>query len=164
MKLKMLALWKQSYNKHGQHIKKQQRHHFATKIHTVRAMVFPVVIYGCESWTIKKAEHWKIDAFELWCRRRFLRVPWTAGRSNHYPKEINPECSLEGRRLKLQSFGHLMWRSDSLEKTLMLGKIEGRRGRGNRGWDGWNTSLTQCAWVWANTERSFLFIIPWLWS
>ena len=164
MKLKKFALWKQSYNKHGQHIKKQQRHHFATKIHTVRAMVFPVVIYGCESWAIKKAECWKIDAFELWCWRRLLRVPWTARRSNQsILKEINPEYSLEGLRLNLQSFGHLMWRADSLEKTLMLGKIEGRRRRGNRGWNGWNTSPTQWAWVWANTERrTFLFIIPWL--
>ena len=110
----------------------------------------------------KEGWHWKIDAFELWCQRRLLRVPSTAGRSNHCPKEVNPEGSLEGWRLKLQSFGHLMWRSDSLEKTLMLGKIEGRRRRGNRGWDGWNTSPTQWAWVWANTERSFLFIIPWL--
>ena len=96
-------------------------------------MIFPVVIYGCESWTIKKAEHRRIDAFELWCWRRLLRVPWTAGRSNQsFLKEISPECSLEGLmlKLKLQHFGHLMWRADSLEKTLMLGKIEGRKGRG----------------------------------
>ena len=96
-------------------------------------MVFPVVIYGCESWTIKKAECQRIDAFELWCRRRLLRVPWTAKRSNQsILKEISPECSLEGLmlKLKLQYFGHLMRRADSLEKTLMLGKIEGRRRRG----------------------------------
>ena len=96
-------------------------------------MVFPVVMYGCESWTIKKAEHRRIDAFELWCWRRLLRVPWTARRSNQsILKEINPEYSLEGLmlKLKLQYFGHLMWRTDSLEKTLMLGKIEGRRRRG----------------------------------
>ena len=96
-------------------------------------MVFPLVMHGGESWTIKKAEHWRIDAFELWCRWRLLRVPWTAGRSNQtILKEISPEYSLEGLMLKLkfQYFGHLMWRTDSLEKTLMLGKIEGRRRRG----------------------------------
>ena len=101
-----------------------------TKVHLVKAMVFPVVMYGCESWTVKKAEHWRIDAFELWCWRRLLRVPWTARRSNQsILKEISPECSLEGLmlKLKLQYFGHLMWRADSFEETLMLGKIEGRR-------------------------------------
>ena len=105
-----------------------------TKVHLVKAMVFPVVIYGCESWTMKKAEHWKIDAFELWYWRRLLRVPRTARRSNQsFINEISPGCSLEGLmlKLKLQYFGHLMWRTDSLEKTLMHGKIEvGRR----RGW------------------------------
>ena len=98
-------------------------------------MVFPVVMYGCEIWTIKKAEHRKIDAFELWCWRRLLRVPWTARRSNQsILREISPGCSLEGLtlNLKLQCFGHLMRRADSLEKTLMLGKIEGRRGRGRQ--------------------------------
>ena len=106
-----------------------------TKVHLVKAMVFPVVIYGCESWTIKKAEGWRIDAFELWCWKRLLRVPWTARRSNQsILKEINPEYSLEGLmlKLKLQYFGHLMWRTDSLEKTLVLGKIEGRRRRGQQ--------------------------------
>ena len=104
-----------------------------TKVRLVKAMVFPVVTYGCESWTIKKAEHWRMDAFELWCWRRLLRVPWTARTSNQsILKEINPEYSLEGLmlKLKLQSFGHLMWRSDSFEKTLMLGKMEGGRRRG----------------------------------
>ena len=104
-----------------------------TKVHLVKAMVFPVVMYGCESWTIKKAERWRTDAFELWCWRRLLRVLWTARRSNQsFLKEINPEYSLEGMmlKLKLQLFGHLMQRMDSLEKTLMLGKIEGRRRRG----------------------------------
>ena len=104
-----------------------------TKVRLVKAMVFPVVMYGCESWTIKKAEHWRIDVFELWCWRRLLRVPWTARRSNQsILKEIRPGCSLEGPmlRLKLLYFGHLMWRVDSFEKTLMLGKIEGRRRRG----------------------------------
>ena len=104
-----------------------------TKVLLVKAMVLSVVMYGCESWTIKKAEHWRIDAFELWCWRRLSRVPWTARRSNQYIlKEISPGCSLEGLmlKLKLQYFGHLMWRADSFEKTLMLGKIEGRRRRG----------------------------------
>ena len=104
-----------------------------TKIHLVKAMVFPVVVYGCESCTVKKAECWKIDAFDLWCWRRLLRVPWTARRSNQsILKEISPGFSLEGLmlKLKLQYFGHLMQRTDSLEKTLMLGKIEGRRRRG----------------------------------
>ena len=104
-----------------------------TKVHLVKAIVFPVVMYGCESWTIKKTEHQRIDAFEVWCWRRLLRVPWTARRSNQsILKEISPKCSLEGLmlKLKLQDFGHLMWRADSFEKTLMLGKIEGRRRRG----------------------------------
>ena len=104
-----------------------------TKFCLVKAMVFPVVMYGCESWTIKKAEWQRTDAFELWCWRRLLRVPWTARRSNQsFRKEISPECSLERLmlKLKLQYFGHLMWRADSLEKTPMLGKIEGRRRRG----------------------------------
>ena len=103
-----------------------------TKVHLVKAMVFPVVMYGCESWTIKKAEHRRIDGFDLWCWRRLLRVPWTARRSNQsILKEISPGCSLEGMmlKLKLQYFGHLMRRADSLEKTLMLGGIGGRRRR-----------------------------------
>ena len=107
----------------------------ATKVHLVKAVVFPVVMYGCESWTIKKTEHRRIDAFELWCWRRLLRVPWTARRSNQsILKETSPGCLLEGLmlKLKLQYFGHLMRRADSLEKTLMLGKIEGRRKRDNR--------------------------------
>ena len=106
-----------------------------TKVHLVKAMVFPVVMYGCESWTIKKAEHRRIDAFELWCWSKLLRVPWAARRSNQsILKEISPEYSLEGLmlELKLQYFGHLMRRADSLEKTPMLGKIEGRRRRGRQ--------------------------------
>ena len=106
-----------------------------TKVHIVEPMFFPVVKYGCESWTIMKAEHCRIDAFELWCWRRLLRVPWTAKRSRQsILKEISPEYSLEGLmlKLKLQCFGHLMWRTDSLEETLMLGKIEGRRRRGQQ--------------------------------
>ena len=104
-----------------------------TKVHTVKAVVFPVVMNGCKSWTIKKAEHRRTDAFELWCWRRLLRLPWTVRKSNQsILKEINPEYSLEGLmlKLKLQYFGHLMWRANSLEKTLMLGKIEGRRRKG----------------------------------
>ena len=106
-----------------------------TKVRLVKAMVFPVVMYGCESWTVKKAERWRIDAFELWCWRKLLRVPWTARRSNQsILKEISPGCSLEGLilKLKLQYSGHLMQRVDSLEKTLMLGGIGGRRRRGRQ--------------------------------
>ena len=119
-----------------------------TKVHLVKAMVFPVVMYGCENWTIKKAEHQRIDAFELWCWRRLLRVPWTARRSNQsILKEINPEYSLEGLmlKLKLQYFGHLMRRTDSLEETLTLGKTEGRR----RGWQRmrWLDSITDSMYM-----------------
>ena len=125
-----------------------------TKIHLVKAMVFPVVVYGYESWTVKKAERRKIDAFELWCWRRLLRVPWTARRSNlSIIKEISPECSLEGLmlKLKLQYFGHLMQRVDSLEKTLSWEGL-GVGGEGDdRGWDGWMASPTQWAWVWVNS-------------
>ena len=120
------------------------------KVHLVKAMVFPVVIYGCESWTAKKAEHQRIDAFELWCLRRLLRVPWTESRSSQsILKEISPGCSLEGLmlKLKLQYIGHLIQRTDSLEKTLMLGKIEGRRRRGRqrmRWLDGITDSMDMC--------------------
>ena len=130
----MLTPWKESYGQPRQHIKKQ-RHYFANKGLSSQTMVFPVVMYGCESWTIKKAEHWRIDSFELWCWWRLFRVPWTTRRSNQsILKEISPECSLEGLmlKLKLQYFGHLMRGADSLEKTLMLGKIEGRRRRGRQ--------------------------------
>ena len=128
----MLASWKESYGKTRQHIKKQ-RHHFTEKVHVVKAMVFPVVMYGCKNWAIKKAESQRIDAFELCYWRRLLRVPWTAKKSNQsFLKEINLEYSLEGMllKLKLQYFGPLIRRANSLEKTLMLGKIEGRRKRG----------------------------------
>ena len=138
----MLTPWKESYDQCRQHIKSRDIT-LSTKVHLVKAMVFPVVMYVCESWTIKRAEHWRIDAFELW---RLLRVPWTARRSNQsILKEISPECSLEGLmlKLKLQYFGHLMQRVDSLEKTLMLGKIEGRRKGDDRGWDGRMASLTE---------------------
>ena len=127
----MLTSWKQSYDQPRQHIKKQ-RHYFVNKDLSSQGYGFSMVMYGCENWTIKKAEHQRIDAFELWCWRRLLRVPWTARRSNQsILKEISPECSLEGLmlKLKLQHFGHLMWRADSFEKTLMLGKSEGGRRR-----------------------------------
>ena len=125
-----------------------------TKVSLVKVMVFPVVMYACESWTVKKAEHRRIDAFELWCWRRLLRVPWTARRSSQsILKEVSPECSLEGLmlKLKLQYFGHLMRRTNSLEKTLMLGMIEGGREGDNRGWDGWMASLTQWTWIWVSS-------------
>ena len=128
---KMLAPWKKSYHQHS--ILKNRDITLPTKVHLAKAMVFPVVMYGCESWNVKKAECQTTDAFELWCWRRLLRVSWTARRSNQsIIKEISPEYSSEGLmlKLKLQNFGHLMWRTDSLEKTLMLGKIEGKRRRG----------------------------------
>ena len=137
----MLASWKKSYDKPRQHIKKQRYITLPTKVQvvkTVKATVFPVVMYRCESWTIKKAERQRMDAFELWCWRRLLKVPWTARRSNQsILKEINPEYSLEGLmlklKLKLQYLGHLMRKADSLEKTLMLGKIEVKGEGGDRG-------------------------------
>ena len=127
----MLVPWKKSFQLR-QHIKKQ-RHYFVNKFCLVKAMVFPVVMHGCESWNIKKAEHPIIDVFELCCCRRLLRVPWTARRSNlSIQKKISPESSLEELmlKLKLRYLGHLMWKTDSLEKALMLGKIEHRRRRG----------------------------------
>ena len=130
----MLTPWKESCDQPRQHINKQDIT-LPTNVHLVKAMVFPVVMYGYESWTIKKAELRRIDAFELWCWRRLLRVPWTARRSNQLiVKEISPEYSSEGLmlKLKLQSFDHLMGRTDSLEKTLMLGGIGGRRRRGQQ--------------------------------
>ena len=143
---KTLAPWKESYDKCRQCVK-NQRHYFAAKVCIVKAMVFLTSMYGCEIWTIKKAEHWRIDVFELWCWRRLLRIPWTARSSNQsILKEINPEYSLEGLilKLKLQYFGHLMRRTDSLEKTLMLRKIEGRRRTGRqrvRWFDGITNSI-----------------------
>ena len=130
----MLTLWKKNYYQ-PYSILKTWDITLATKICLVTAVVFPVVMYGCESWTVKKAEHWKIAAFELWCWRRLLRVPWTAKTANQsILKAVSPGCSLEGLmlKLKLQYFGHLMWRVDSLEKTLMLGGIGGRRRRGRQ--------------------------------
>ena len=126
-----------------------------TKVRLVKAMVFPVVTYGCESWTIRNAEHRRMDAFELWCWRRLLRVPWTTRRSNQpILKEISPECSLERLmlKLKLQYFGHLMQRSDSLEKTWCWEKLKAGGEGDHRGWDSWMASLTRWTWVWVNSE------------
>ena len=152
MKLKMLAPWKKSYD-YLDSVLKSRDITLLTKICLVKAMVFPVVMYGCESWTVKKAECRRIDAFELWCLRRLMRVPWTVRRLNEsILKEINPEYSLEGLilMLKLQYFGHLMQKAKSLEKTMMLGKIEGskRRGQQKMRWlggitDSMDTSLSK---------------------
>ena len=127
-----------------------------TKVHLVRSMVFPVVMYGCESWPIKKAEYWRTDAFKLWYYRRLLRVSWTARRSNQsILKEINPEYLLEGLmlKLKLQYFGHLMQRADSLENTFMMGKLKAKGEEGGRGQDGWMASPIQRTWTWTNSGR-----------
>ena len=151
---KTLAPWKKSYDQPRQHIKKQ-KHYFANKVHLVKAMVFPVVMYGCESWTIKKAEHWKIDAFQLWCWRRLLRVPWTARRSNQsIVKGISPEYSVEGLilKLKLQYFGHLLQKSWLIGKDPDAGKIEGRRRRGRQKMR-WLGGIIDYWWVWANSTK-----------
>ena len=146
----MLAPWKKSYDQPKQHIKKQ-RYYFAHKGPSSQSYGFPAITCGYESWTIKEAEHWRIDAFELWCWRRLLRIPWTARRSNQsILKEIIPEHSLEGLmlKLKLQYFGHLMysWERPWCWETLKAG------GEGdNRGWDGWMASPTQWIWVWVNS-------------
>ena len=126
-----------------------------TKVQLVKAMVFPVVMYSCESWTIKKAGHQRINAFELWCWRRLLRLPWTARKSNQsILKEIGPGCALKGLmlKLKLQYFGHLMWRADSFEKTLMLERLKMGGEGDNSGWDGWMASPTWWTWVWVNSR------------
>ena len=143
MKLKDTYSVKESYEQPREHIKKQ-RHLFVTNVHLVKAMVFPVVMYGYDSWTIKKSECWRIDAFELWCCRRLLRVPQTTRRSNQpILKNISPGCSLERlmSKLKLQYFGHLMQRADSFERLRVGGDGD------NRGWDGWMASLAQWTWV-----------------
>ena len=125
------------------------------KVHIVKAMVFPLVLYACESWTVNEGECQRIDAFEQWCWRRMLRIPCTARSNQLILRKINPEYSLEGLMLKLQHFGHLFWRPGSLEKTLMLGKIEGRGEGDDRGWDGWMASLTRSRWVRANCRRGW---------
>ena len=148
----MLAPWKKSYDPPRQHIKKQ-RHYFATNVHLIKAMVFPVVIYGCESWTIKKAEHRRIDAFELWCWKRLLRVPWTARRFNQsILKETSPEYSLEGLmlKLKLQYFGHLCEKLTHWKRPWCWERSKAGGEGDDRGWDGWMASLTQ--WTWINSR------------
>ena len=149
----MLTPWKKSYNQLDS-ILKIRDITLLIKVHLVKAIIFPVVMCGCESWTIKKAERQRIDVFELWYWRRLLRVPWTTRRSNQsILKEISPEYSLEGLmlKLKLQYFGHLMGRTDSLEKTPMLGKIKIGGERDNRGWDGWMVPPSQRTWVWVRS-------------
>ena len=149
---KTLAPWKRSYDQPRQYIK--QQNYSADKSTYSQSYVFPVVMCGCESWTITKAEHQRIDAFELWCWRRLLRVPSTARRSNQsILTEISPEYSLEGLMLKLnlQYFGHLTWRTDSLEKTLMLERLKAGGEGDDRGWDGWMASPTRWTWVWASS-------------
>ena len=154
----LIEVWKESYDKPRQHIKKQ-RHHFADKVHLVKAIVFPVIMYRCESWAIQKAECQRINVFKLCCWRGLLRVPWTARKSNQsILKKINPEYSLEGLmlKLKLQCFGHRVQRADSLRKTLMLGKIEGRRRRGQqrmRWLDGITDSMDMNLSKFRETER-----------
>ena len=153
---RLYFLWKKSYDKPRQRFKKQ-RHHFADKCPMVKAMVFPVVTYGCESWTVKKAEHWRIDAFELWCWRRFVSIPCTARRSNQSVlKEINTEHSLEGLILKLrfQYFGYLMLRAHWLENTLMLRKTEGKRRSWRQRMRWLNASWTPWMWIWATLGDS----------
>ena len=143
----MLASWKKGYDPPIKHIKKQ-RHYFADKVHLVKSMVFPVVVYGCECWTIKKAEWWRIDAFELWFWRRVLRIPWTVMSSyQSILKEINPEYSLEGLmlKLKLQYFGHLMWRANHGKRPWCWERSRAGGEQGRRGW-----TLTQWTWVWVS--------------
>ena len=149
----MLTPWKESYDQHRQHINKQ-KHYFA-KVSLVKAMVFPVVMYGCKSWTIKKVERQRVDAFELWCWRRLLRVPWTTRRSDQpIPKEISPESSLEGwmLKLKLQYFGHLMHRATHWKRPWCWERLKAGGEGVDRGWDGWMASLTGWTWVWANSR------------
>ena len=154
----MLAPWKESQDKPRQRIKKQSTH-FATKVHIVKAVVFPVVMYGCESWTIKTAEHQRIDAFELWCCRRLLRVPWTARRSNQsILKENSPGCSLEGTMLKLKLHNTLAtWREELThwKRPWCWERLRAGGEGGDGGWDGWMASPTQWTSVWANSGRQW---------
>ena len=152
-----LLLWRKIMANLDSILKKQKPLHI--NVHLVKAMVFPIVKYGCESWTIKKAEHRRMDAFELWCWRRLLRVLWTARRSNQcILNKISPGCSLEGlmSKLKLQYFGHLMGRADSFEKPWCWERLRTGGEGDDRGWDGWMLSQTQWTWVWVNSGR-------WLW-
>ena len=152
----MLTPWKESYDQPRQHIKKQ-RHYLPTKVCIIKAMVFPVVIYGCESWTVKKAECQKIDAFELWCWRRLLRVPWAARRSNQsILKEISPGYSLEGLMLKLKLQSLATWWEEltHLKRPWCWERLKAGEEGDDRGWDGWMASLTQCTWVWVNSGNS----------
>ena len=154
---KTLVSWKKSCDQPRQHIKKK-RHYLPMKVCLVKAMVFPVVMFGCENWTIKKAECRRTDAFELWCWRRLLRVPWTVRRSNQsFLKGMSPEYSLEGLmlKLKLRYFGHLMWRADSLEGTLMLGKIEGGRRRGQQRMR-WLDGITDSMYISLNKHQELV--------
>ena len=138
----MLAPWKESYDKLRQCIK-SRTFTLTTKVHIVKAMVFPVVMYGCESWTIRKTEHQRLDDFELWCWRRLLWFSWTRRSNQSIVKEINPEYSLEGLMLRPQYFGHLIGKANSLEKTWCWERLKAKGGGGSRGWDGWIASLTQ---------------------
>ena len=150
----MLTPWNKSYDQPRQHIKKQ-RHTLLTKVHLVKAMVFPIVMYVCESWIIKKAECWRIDAFELWCWRRLLRVPWTARRSNQsILKEISPGCSLEGLmlKLKLQHFGIWCEELTHLKRPWCWERLKAGGEGDNRGWDGWMASPTWWTWVWVDSR------------
>ena len=155
MKLKDNSALRENYDQPRQHVKKQ-RHHFADKCLFSQSYGFSMTMYRFESWTIKKTEHWRIDALELWCWRRLLRVPWIARSNQSILKDINPEYSLEGLmlKLKLQYFGHIMRRADSLEKILILGMVEGKRRRSCQRMRWLEiTSLTQWAWLWANSRR-----------
>ena len=155
MKLRLLLLWRKVMTNLGS-ILKIRDITLPTKVRLVKSKVFQVVMYGCERWTIKKSEHRIIKAFELWCWRRLLRVPWTARRSNQpILKEISPEYSLEGLmlKLKLQYFGHLMQRTDSLENTQFWERLKAGREGGDRGWSVWMASSTQWTWVWADSGR-----------
>ena len=149
---RQLALWKKSMTNLNS-ILKSRDVTLLTHVCIVKAMVFPVVMYRCESWTIKKAECWRIDGFELWCWIRFLRFPWTARSNQSVLNKINPEYSLEGLMLKLQYFGYLMGRTDSLEKTLILGILKAKGEGGSKGWDGQIASLTQWIPIWVNSRR-----------
>ena len=146
----MLAPWKKSYEQPRQNIKSRDIT-LPTKVHLVKAMVFLLVMYGYESWTIKKTECQSIDAFELWCWRRFLRVPWTTRSNQSILKEISPEYSLEGLMLKFQYFGHLMPRTGSLERLCCWLRLKAGGEGNNRRWDGWMASLTWWTWIWANS-------------